>query len=404
MQKKNELQKIEKQQSYFLKLLSAMATDDNIHELASTYTFILREKIGVDRFALFVQKDQEDWELVAKAGIKRKECVIDVEQELFRFATLTWITSSTSVFLSNFDVVLPISHQGKILSYLLIKHDRNELKKISDLTLQLLQMCTHLLVVTLENKRFIKHNLLQERLHNELELASAMQQFLFPAELPSNAWFDLAAKYIPRYEVGGDYYDFIPISKKTFVMCIGDVSGKGLGAALLMANFQATVRGLFLHQKEDIELMIRQLNKKVLENAQGEHFISCFIAHFNVETRRLRYINAGHSYPILTDGKKIQMLKKGCIGLGIFDPLPFIEIGELFLAPNSTLICYTDGVVELENKEKIQFGLDRLIRIVHANYSSNMTALTEQIFGKLDEWKQELPLVDDTAVFACRIM
>jgi sigma-B regulation protein RsbU (phosphoserine phosphatase) len=186
-------------------------------------------------------------------------------------------------------------------------------------------------------------------------------------------------------------------------MCIGDVSGKGIGAAMLMANFQATLRTLFIYQKYDLDFLLTELNEKVMKNAKGEKFITFFIAHFNAETRLLKYVNAGHNHPILTTGKDVVMLKEGSVGLGMFDELPFINIGEVVLKPNTTLISYTDGVVELENKEQQQFGLDRLIKTVHGFYPLSMDDMNNLIFSKLDEWRGELPLVDDTAVFACRI-
>jgi sigma-B regulation protein RsbU (phosphoserine phosphatase) len=213
---------------------------------------------------------------------------------------------------------------------------------------------------------------------------------------------DISAKYTPRHEVGGDYYDFIPLGDDEYIICIGDVSGKGIGAALLMANFQATIRTVFNYQRFDLEFMLEELNKKVMRSAKGEKFITFFIAHYNANSRELKYINAGHNHPFVTNGRKVEMLTEGCIGLGMLDELPFIQTGKKILKPNTTIFLYTDGVVELENEKNDYFGVDRLIKLVNAFYPLKMEDLNNLLFSKLDEWRGELDLIDDTAVFSCR--
>ena len=185
-------------------------------------------------------------------------------------------------------------------------------------------------------------------------------------------------------------------------MCIGDVSGKGISAAMLMANFQATLRTLLIVQKYDLDFLVRELNEKVMQTTKGEKFITFFIAHFNAETRVMTYINAGHNHPILTNGKEVMMLDQGTIGLGMFEELPFLNIGEVTLKPNTTLISYTDGVVELENEQGEQFGIERLVKVIHSFYMLKMEDVCNLTFGKLDEYRGNSPFVDDTAIMACR--
>ena len=108
-----------------------------------------------------------------------------------------------------------------------------------------IQTLTNIVVMAIENKRMAREQIKQERLKKELEVASEMQKLLFPSDLPSNKRMDISARYIPRHEVGGDYYDFIPLGEDEYIICIADVSGKGISAAMLMANFQATIRTLF---------------------------------------------------------------------------------------------------------------------------------------------------------------
>jgi len=390
---------IQKDELHLNATLAIFSSINNIEQLIQTFSFILSEQLHIIRFALFVREDQQ-WNLLVNHGIKRRLCQIDVIKELQRIENITFIADSTCNTLAKFDWVIPISLQQEPLAYLLIqKHSVSE----NTNEINFIQTLCRLLVVAIDNQRIAKKQIEQDRIVRELQLAREMQKLLFPTNLPSNKWIDLSAKYVSKYEVGGDYYDFIPIGERDFFMCIGDVSGKGISAAMLMANFQANLRALFLYENYDLRFIIAQLNKKIIESIQGEKFISCFIAHFNAHTRILKYVNAGHNHPILTNGRELHMLKVGSIGLGIFEELPFIDIGEIFIPPNTCIISYTDGVIELENTNNLQFGLDRLIDNIHQFYTLSMSELNETIFKKLYQWKGERPLVDDTALFACKI-
>jgi sigma-B regulation protein RsbU (phosphoserine phosphatase) len=117
----------------------------------------------------------------------------------------------------------------------------------------------------------------------------------------------------------------------------------------------------------------------------------------------MQYINAGHNYPILTNGKKAVMLNKGSVGLGMFDELPYIESDEVTLEPNSTLIMYTDGVVELENEKDVPFEIENLTKLIHNYYPLQVDDLNSLIFSKLEDWKGSRKYVDDTAILSCRM-
>lgn len=387
-----------------LEITTAINANESVDRLTELYSFILKEQLEFPRFLLFTRQDEHQWQLLIKNGVRGKMLDIHPSEELLRFKNITFIESSAASSLQNFDIVIPVFHKEKALAFLLLKlnHPIDFYHESIHNNLGFIQTLTNIIVVAIENKTMAKQRVIQERIKKELEVAREMQKLLFPSNLPSNKQMDISAKYIPIHEVGGDYYDFIPLGKNEFIMCIGDVSGKGIGAAMLMANFQATLRTLFIYQKYDLTFLANELNEKVIESAQGEKFITLFIAHYNSDTRVLKYVNAGHNHPILTTGKKVTFLSEGTIGLGMLDTLPFINVGEVTLKPNTTLITYTDGVVELENKEEEQFGLDRLVKTVHSFYPLSMEDMNNLIFSKLDEWKGDLPLVDDTAIFTCR--
>ncbi len=385
-----------------LDITNAISLNEDISTITRIFEFILHEQLGLQKFLLF--NKQEEWECILKVGHRPKMKEINVPQELGRFKDITVIESSPSKLLKDFDVVVPVFQNDEALAYLLVGSLGSNKLKVADhiLNMSFIQTLANIVVVAIENKKMAKNRVVQERIRKELEVATEMQKLLFPEDLPSDRKMDVSAKYLPRHEVGGDYYDFIPIEENEYIICIGDVSGKGIGAAMLMANFQATIRTLYHYQRFDLEFLIEELNKKVMKSAKGEKFITFFLAHYKADTRTLTYVNAGHNHPILTNGKKAKLLDKGTIGLGMMDELPFLNIGEEILPPNTTLVLYTDGVVELENQKDEQFGLEKIEKIVHTFYPLGMEDLNSLLFSKLDEWRGELDYVDDTAIFSCR--
>lgn len=385
-----------------LEITRAVTMNQSVDQLIRLFSFIMQEQLGFDRFVLF--NKEEDWNCLLKAGLRSKIRDLDVRQELSRFREITVIESSYSEVLNEFDVIVPVLHKDVPLAYLLIAGLGERGQRLSETMkhIDFIQTLTNIVVMAIENKRMAREQVKQARLKKELEVASEMQRLLFPADLPSNKRMDISAKYIPRHEVGGDYYDFIPLGDDQFIICIADVSGKGISAAMLMANFQATLRTVFNYQRFDLEFLIRELNTKVMQNAKGEKFITFFVAQYNATTRELTYVNAGHNQPFITTGKEVKLLDIGSVGLGMFDEMPFVQVGKEILRPNTTLVLYTDGVVELEDERNQPFELDNLVRLVHNFYRLSMEDMNNLIFSKLDEWRGSRKLVDDTAVFSCR--
>ena len=385
-----------------LEITNAINTKQSVETLTKILGFILKEQLGFSKFILLHK--QETWHTLLKTGVKGSLKEDEIIANLARFKEITSIESSPSEIIAQFDSIVPVFHQKAPLAYLLISGDslKNNPSSETINNMRFVQTLANIIVVAIENQRMMQVSIKQARLKKELEVASEMQKMLFPSDLPSNRKLDVHAKYTSRHQVGGDYYDFIQLSEDEYIICIGDVSGKGISAAMLMANFQATLRALYSYQQFELDFLIEELNKKVMKNAKGEKFITFFIAKYNIETRKLTYINAGHNHPFLTNGKTFELLDKGTIGLGMMEDLPFLKVGSLYLEPNSTLVMYTDGIIELENEKNEFFELERLIKLVHNYYPLKMEDLNNIIFSKLDEWRASRNYVDDTAIFSCR--
>ena len=387
-----------------LEITKAINTNAPVSDILNIYNYVLTEQLGIRKFILF--NYQKQWHVLGKVGIKGKVKEINVEEDFLRFTDITVIESSYKKSLDRFDVVIPVYHKDKPLAFLIMGGIKDQLlsnDNRSFANLNFIQTLTNIIVVAIENKRMAKESIQQESIKKELEIASEMQRLLFPEELPSNSQIDISAKYLSHSKVSGDYYDYIRLNENEFIICIADVSGKGVAAAMLMANFQATVRTLYNYKRFKLEELVTELNNKVFESAKGEKFVTFFIAEYNSKTRRLKYVNAGHNWPILVQGGSSSFLNKGCIGLGMLPELPFLESEVRTIKNNTTLLLYTDGVVELENKEEEQFQTDRLTKIVHNFYPLSMEDLNAIIFSKLDEWRGKCKYVDDTAILSCRI-
>jgi sigma-B regulation protein RsbU (phosphoserine phosphatase) len=382
-----------------LEITNAINSNLPIEQLLNLFSFILKEQLGFKKFILL--HHQEEWNCLVKTGYKGKIELKEVEKDFVRFKEITLVESSTNTIIKEFQAIVPVFHLNKALAYLLISSSSVS-HELEPSHFSFTQTLANIIAVAIENQRLVKQNIIKERISKDLEVASEMQKLLFPSELPSNRKMDLSARYIPRHAIGGDYYDFIPLGDEEYIICIADVSGKGISAALLMANFQATIRTLFKYQRFEMTFLMEELNKKVMKSTKGEKFITFFIAHYNAHTRKMKYVNAGHNQPFLLHGRKITALNEGCIGLGMLDELPYVNVGKLTLSPNTTFVLYTDGVVELENKDGEHFGVNRLIDNVKAYSTLKMEDMNNILFSKLDDWRGELNFVDDTAVFSCK--
>jgi sigma-B regulation protein RsbU (phosphoserine phosphatase) len=203
--------------------------------------------------------------------------------------------------------------------------------------------------------------------------------------------------------VGGDYYDFIKLNENEVAFCVADVSGKGVSAALLMANFQANIRALFKHNSSLTEI-IHDLNTLVFDNAKGEKFITIFLAKYNILTRMLTYINAGHNPPIMLCDNTMLQLTTGSIGVGMLPEIPRVREGVVHVSSGTVLVCYTDGLVEQNNEVGDDFGVEKLKEVMLKKQGIEMKKLNTNIILALYKFKQDVSYVDDIALFSCKFL
>lgn len=368
-------------------------------DLLVMYRESLSEHLGINRLVLYTF--EKDWECILQTGVEG--AIPSITDSAF-FDQEGQISLRSTAGEQQFDVVIPVTHNGMPLAYLLAGENA-EGRGVSPVVkhLNFIQTLTNVLVVALQNKRLEEERVLQEATRRELELAADMQTLLVPTTWPSNEDVEVTAHYQPHHEVGGDYYDVFSVDEERLVFCMADVSGKGIAAAFLMSNFQANVRAIFQYEPDDLERTVMRLNNRVMENARGEKYITMFAGVYYRSTRELRYVNCGHNPPVLTaaDGTSKQLIL-GSVGLGMFNNIPSIECGVEKGFKGSTLVCYTDGLVEQENNEGVPFGMQRMEEIICERRGMPVSSIQLALLDEVEKFRGEEPRFDDTALLVAR--
>ena len=362
-----------------LEITRAINENLTTEELLERYQKLLCEDLNIGKILIY--KFSDSWENILSSGCDKDVSEnISVESDLLEHKEITLIPSSEEENkLSSFDIIIPVFNNNEPLAYVLIGDIDEEAEGMSPVLkhLHFIQTLSNIIMVAIENIRLFKESLHQEALKKELELASKMQNLLIPdnINLPQNNNMFATGFYHPHYDIGGDYYDCIYLSNKDIGFCIADVSGKGISAALLMANFQANMRALFTHDIP-LESLVTQLNERVIRSVQGEKFITLFVARYNFETHNLEYINAAHNPPVIysTDSKEIFLPETSCVGIGMLDEIPVINKGSIDIQENTKIICYTDGLSELPDENGEAIGTE-----IIEKYISNKTRIDENI-------------------------
>ncbi len=225
----------------------------------------------------------------------------------------------------------------------------------------------------------------QQEQEREIAEAKAIQEKLLPREIPQMPGYEIASAWLSARLVGGDYFDILPLDEKTLGICIADVAGKGMPAALLMSNLQAAVRGLSSPSLAP-DLLCSRLNSIVFRNTDSDRFITFFYAHLDGPTRRLAYVNAGHNAPFVvrSDGSH-ERLRDGGVVLGVFDKRNY-EMGSAELYPGDRMILFTDGVTEACSPDGEEYGEARLLRLLEDHRKLSADELQAKILAVVAEF------------------
>ena len=243
---------------------------------------------------------------------------------------------------------------------------------------------------------------LAHRMAEDLRLAGGIQRSLLPPPV-EHKHVDLAREYMPFREIGGDYYDFVPLGAQGLALAVGDVMGKGVPAALLSATLKASVRSHLQSGEASWPELVARINRLFWEVTPAGLFASLFFGIFDATGRTLDYVNAGHFYPfVLRREGTVHDLEAGGAVLGLVEDAPY-EAGRVHLGPDDTIVFYSDGVIDRGNPEGELYGIERLKDAARRTRLDPARISLYSILGELQGWSGGLPAEDDATLIVAKV-
>jgi len=300
-----------------------------------------------------------------------------------------------------YELLIPILRQHQTAAYILVGGLRQDYNR--EQLIPFLSSLANTLLGAVENRRLQSQRVLDAAVRKEIEIAQEVQSMLFPRQLPNDGHLAMERSYVPHTEIGGDYYDVVEIDAHRLLMCVADVSGKGVPASLLMSNFQAGLRTL-LRQGAELVTIVPELNHLLFRNSGGEKFITAFLGIYDRRTRCLQYVNAGHNDPILLpDHGPAQRLSQGTVMLGIMEELPLMRVGEVKIEPQSLLLLYTDGLTEVFDAQGVEFGEEGVLRVLQRSRYLPLAKLHQELLHDIEAFSANAAqFADDVTILSCR--
>jgi serine phosphatase RsbU (regulator of sigma subunit) len=244
----------------------------------------------------------------------------------------------------------------------------------------------------------------KERVEKELEIGRGIQQSFLPEKPPKVEGFEIAALNLPALEVGGDFYDFIPVSQDKWGLVIADVSGKGVPAALFMALSRTLIRANAV-DNPTVSYAIVKANKMIAEQERANMFVTLFYGVLDVKKKSITYVNAGHNPPIVLSkkGGDIVMLAAKGIALGVMSDI-VLEEKEVSLREGDIAILFTDGVTEAINGKQEQFGQERLAKLIVESHTLSAEEIVKRIEREVSAFSEGQPQFDDLTLMAVKVL
>jgi len=412
-----EMEKVKSEHKAFSvisEVSKALILHKPINELLDNIMDLICENLPMDRGILMLKEGNPPQFIPKVVRINNdslKDRKIQVSQSIINMA----VSKNSSVLTSDAQADTRFKAQESILKFNIhsamcvplwnnkdiigiIYSDRiSQLEQFSDDDLKLLTLLSNLAAVKIENAKLIVQSIEKEKMEKELDLAAKIQEDFLPKESPESKNFEIVGSNIPCYQVGGDYYDFITIDPSRLGVVVADVSGKGVGASLLMASLRAALHSE-LYPKYKIEEMAAKLNNFVHRSSSPNSFITFFYCELNNKTGEFKYINAGHNPPLVIDKKgKIQRLESCGLCLGMF-PSTSYEASKVTLDVGDNAILFTDGITESRNKDNKEFDEERLIKLIQKHSKLSAKKLLEKINEEVDSFISGAERMDDMTI------
>lgn len=367
-------------------------------QLLELYANIMFYVMGIDKMAVYTQ--YSNWGYTTGYGVDDKFKHYNIHNELSNFTMWNRLAELDHELASDFEYVVPTYHKNTPIAVTLLGTSDQITPANIEESLVYVQTISNIVAVAIENKKFAKEEQEQKAM---MRFADQTVRTLLPSneQLPKTEHFESLAEYIPSKVIGGDYYDSLMLNEDEVMLCIGDISGKGPAAAVLMSHLQAHIRVL-IRKQDSLKDFIQDFNREVNAVTKGEKFMTLFVAKYNVITRKLHYVNAGHNPPVLVNSGNCTTLGTGCTLLGMFDTLPKVEVGVVTLLPGALLFCYTDGLLDVENVLGEALGEQRLFTLVENSHEMPIAAFNNRILDYLIDYKGAMSYFDDVTYLTTR--
>jgi predicted ATPase/serine phosphatase RsbU (regulator of sigma subunit) len=335
-------------------------------------------------------------QIVQYVGRAKKSVVLNDASRESAFAADPYIVRASPKSI----LCTPIIHQGKLAGILYLENNLIP-GAFTEERFQILNHLSSQIAISIENAHLHEQEKELVRIREEVQVASRIQRDLLPDFVPEITGYELCGINLPAQIVGGDYYDYIRIDQDKIALCLGDVSGKGLPAALLMANLQATLRAQIMNS-ESVKECIDRSNKLLCKSTGADRFITLFCGVLDTNTHRFTFTNAGHDSPFFFgENDSPSRLVTESLVLGMMEDFPYTEQTVTFQA-GDLLVIYSDGVSEAMNEQNEDFGESRFEKLILNNRNMPVNKLTGLIVNELKSHIGNAPQSDDITLLIVR--
>jgi sigma-B regulation protein RsbU (phosphoserine phosphatase) len=300
---------------------------------------------------------------------------------------------STSPFPIRSLLAVPLLAKGRMTGLLTVFNKKSEQGYTPD-DQRLLSIIGAQSAQIIENTRLLEKEKTLLQMQKEMQTAYDIQVNLLPKENPQLPHYDIAGTSIPAQVVGGDYFDFIPINANRLAVCLGDVSGKGLPAALLMANLQATIRGQTLLNPPPKDCLCRS-NRLLFQCTDSQKFATLFYGILDVENHQFCYSNAGHNRPFFfRENQEPKSVEGAGLALSFLEDVSYPQ-EQIDFQPDDVLLIYSDGITEAMNHQEEEYGEERLRELVHSIRRETVQEIIRKVLDSVKKYTAGQPQMDD---------
>lgn len=359
------------------------------------FSLYLKGNLRINRHAIYLTNNHQASQIVNDFNESLDDNILSQFINIPEISFRENLPSDISKYLpKDVSIIAPLNYHGEIKGYLLVGSRLDKTSFLEE-NLTFIELLANSLITALENNRLFLEELEKEKLERELNLAKEIQNNLLPKSNPAIAGWDVVGKSLPSKTVGGDYFDIIELSQNEYLFIIADISGKGIPAALLMSNLQASIRTL-ISLNLSLQELVTRVNTLLYSNTTYDKFATMFVAKLNKSNSTFEYINAGHNPPfyIKSDGS-VEELSEGCLLLGVVDDLGQVDMNKIIFNTNELVLLYTDGINEALNINHQEFGTSRMIENILSCIQSGSKIILETIYSNVKLFSVGMEQYDD---------